>query len=415
VRRKLARLGVYSDGPFHIAEGANGKARLAPDPADYPFLTFAATVGRQFSSTVVFARASTAAPPDGSPTLPEHVEFVRLPYYSSLTHLGELVRALPGTARAFWRGLGRVDAVWVIGPHPLALVLVPLALVRGRRVVLGVRQDTLAYYRSRLPRAHWRYAMIAAHAWDGGFRLLARRLRITVVGKDLASHYGGERPRLLTTTVTLMRAEDVVDAPRPRDWSGPISLFTVGRIDREKNPLLLVEALGRLEREQPGRFSLAWAGTGPLEDDVRRRAHELGVADRIELLGFVPFGPELLDRYRNAHAFVHVSLTEGVPATVIEALASGTPVVATAVGGVPAALEGGAAGLLVPPSNVEALVAAILQLIDEPEERDDRVRHGLGLASRNTLEAQAARIARFIAGDGGAPYLAEGTVPRTGV
>ena len=134
-----------------------------------------------------------------------------------------------------------------------------------------------------------------------------------------------------------------------------LDLLTVGRIDAEKNPLLLVGALADVERARPGRFRLRWAGVGPLADEVRRRADELGIGDRIELLGYVPFGPELLAEYRRAHVFLHVSLTEGVPHVLVEALSSGTPIVATDVGGVRAALDDGAAGLLVPPDDAAAL------------------------------------------------------------
>jgi glycosyltransferase involved in cell wall biosynthesis len=198
--------------------------------------------------------------------------------------------------------------------------------------------------------------------------------------------------------VSLVRDADIVDRPPERDWSAAIDLLTVGRIDQEKNPLLLVDALAALEEKHPGRYRLVWAGTGPLAAAVRRRAAELGVQDRLELLGFVPFGPDLLDRYRAAHVFVHVSLTEGLPAVLIEALASGTPIVATAVGGVPAALEHGAAGLLVPPRDVGALVRALVRLGEDAELRDRLAARGLTLARRLTLDSQAELIASFIKG-----------------
>ena len=393
----VRRLGVYSDGPFRVVATKDGP-RLAPDPADYPFLTFVCEVGGAFESLALFARTVQAERPGGQVPLllPARVAFVRLPFYESIFDAGALMRAVPGTIRGFWRGLAQVDAVWVLGPHPFAFLLIPLALVRGKQIVLGVRQDSMAYYRSRLRSANWKPVLGLAKALDAGFRLLARRFPTTVVGSDLARQYADGQAPVLTVTVTLIRAADVVEWPRERDWTGEISLFTVGRIDREKNPLLLVETMARLERERPGRFRLAWAGTGPFEEIVRRRARELGVDDRIELLGFVPFGPALLERYRSAHAFVHVSLTEGVPATLVEALGSGTPIVATAVGGVPSILEGGRAGLLVPPEDLEALVAAILRLSDDADLCDRLARHGLRVARERTLEANAGRVARFI-------------------
>jgi len=96
--------------------------------------------------------------------------------------------------------------------------------------------------------------------------------------------------------------------------------------------------------------------------------------------------------------FVHTSLTEGVPQVIIEALAFATPIVATDVGGVRAALDSGAAGVLVPPSNCSALVAAILRVAADEELRSGLVKRGLELARLNTLDGQAMRTAEFIAG-----------------
>ena len=196
---------------------------------------------------------------------------------------------------------------------------------------------------------------------------------------------------------SLVRAADVVEAPPARDWSGEIALLTVGRIDAEKNPLLLVEAMAVLLRDDPGRYRLRWVGSGPLAGAVQERAAELGIQERIELLGYVAFGPRLLDLYRDAHAFVHVSLTEGIPQVLVEALASGTPVVATDVGGVRGGLGGGRAGLLVPPDDLEALVEAVRRLAVDAELREGLALRGLELARARTLEAEGARIATFLA------------------
>ena len=203
---------------------------------------------------------------------------------------------------------------------------------------------------------------------------------------------------MLAISPSLVPEEALAAEPPQRDWSGRIELLTVGRIDTEKNPLLLVEAMAELERRRPGVFRLRWVGLGPLLEDVRARAAELGLADRIELLGYLPF-PELLPHYRDAHAFVHVSFTEGVPQVLNEALACGLPVVGTDVGGVSEALDAGRAGLLVPPSDRDALVEAVLRVADDDLLRARLAEHGLEQARDRTLEAQAARVAAFLRAD----------------
>jgi glycosyltransferase involved in cell wall biosynthesis len=390
----FSRLGVYQDGPFRVLEDG----LVAPDPADAPFFRFVSGVSSHFESFTVFARVvADGEGADEQSVLPAGTRVVRLPDYGSLRRLGAVFGSGIRTGRAFWRGLDEVDVVWAFGPHPFELLLATLGALRGKRVVLGVRQDTPSYFRARLPSARWKPMLVGIDTMDAFHRLLARRLAATVVGERNARRY--KRGRVLAISPSLVPDEALAAEPPERDWSGEVDLLTVGRIDSEKNPLLLVEAIAELERRRPGVFRLRWAGLGPLEDDVRARAAELGVADRIELLGYLPF-PELLPHYRSAHAFVHVSFTEGVPQVLNEALACGLPVVATDVGGVSEALDGGRAGLLVPPADRDAVVDAVLRVADDEALRRGFVERGLAHARDRTLEAQAARVAAFLR-DGG--------------
>ena len=376
-------------------------SRISTDRA---FLLFAAEVGGRFDGLVLFGR-TLDTPEAADYDLHEAAELVELPHYTSLLHVGEVARALPGTVRAMWRGLDRVDTVWVIGPNPYDLLLIGLALARRRRVALGVRQDTVAYYRARVPSRRWWPAVAAMQAVDRVYRLLARRVPTVVVGEEIAQSYGADLPTVLPITVSLVREADVVPDVPARVWDGPLALLTVGRLEREKNPLLLVEALAELERVEPGRYHLTWVGRGPLEADVLRLAERLGVRDRIALRGYVAFGEELFELYRRASLFVHVSLTEGVPQVLVEALACGTPVVATEVGGVGAAFGAPGAALLVPPADRDALVAAIREAVDDGAARDARTRRGLDLVRSLTLEAESERVARFVAREADAQSL----------
>ena len=385
------RLGVYIDDVYLVVETA-GHRQVSTDRS---FLLFLVEVGRAFDGFVLFGRAASSTE-SAEYVLDEHAELVELPHYASLRDFFEVLPTVVGTARAFWRGLDRVDTLWVFGPHPYAALLAVMAALRRRRVVLGVRQHSVRLYESRV--SGWRRlpSLAAVRALDGFFRVLARRMKVTVQGAELAEHYGAGRNPVLLMTESIVRDDELAAAVPERDWSGPLELLTVGRLETEKNPLLMVEALARLETEQPGRFRLTWVGRGPLEEEVRRQAAELGVDRLIELHGYVPFDGGLLDLYRRAHLFVHVSLSEGMPKVLIEALACGTAIVATDVGGVRATLEDGRAGLLVPPDELDALVDAIRSISDDAALRERIVARGHELARDLTLEAQAERVIRFI-------------------
>jgi glycosyltransferase involved in cell wall biosynthesis len=386
------RLGIYIDDVYWIFP-QDGGSRVSSDRS---FSLFLCEVGDAFGALAIFGRTVHASEP-ADYVLPARVDLIELPHYANLRRVGDVVRGSLDTARAFSRGLGRVDVVWLFGPHPFAVVFVALAALRRKKVVLGVRQDSVRVYAARLPGLRWLPARLLVHALQGTYRLLARRLPTTVQGAELAEKYGADgRAPVLPMTESIVRAADVVAAPPERDWGGQLELLTVGRLEPEKNPQLLIDALAGLEREAPGRYRLTWVGRGPLEDEIRQLVSDRGLDDRVEFIGYVAFDGGLLDLYRRAHLFVHVSLSEGMPKVLIEALACGTPVVATDVGGVRAALDDGAAGALVPPDDLDALTAAIRRMSDDAELRDGYVRRGLELARGMTLEAQAARVREFI-------------------
>ena len=140
---------------------------------------------------------------------------------------------------------------------------------------------------------------------------------------------------------------------------------------------------------------------GPLRAALERKIEDAGIQDRIDLLGPVAFGPDLLGLYRGADCFVHVSNTEGSPQVVAEAMAAGLPIVATDVGGVSAALNGGACGLLVPPGNARAMADALRTLASDPSLRRALARRGRKEAVGQTLEVQTARVRSFLSDPSG--------------
>lgn len=136
----------------------------------------------------------------------------------------------------------------------------------------------------------------------------------------------------------------------------------VGRLRPEKAHDVLLEAVGQLARS--GRdVRLCVVGDGPCRADLQLQAARLGIDGRVTWAG------ERRDAATLAAAFdvgVISSRWEGLPLAALESMAAAVPLVATAVGGLPTLLDGGA-GVLVPPSDPQALAAAIDQLVADPE------------------------------------------------
>jgi glycosyltransferase involved in cell wall biosynthesis len=390
----MTRLGLFIDARFRV-ERSPQRHEVYCGSEVAGFMRFSCAVGSLFDHFRIIARETSDA--DATPyPLPQGPVLSGLPDYPSLRDLRGVATALPRTVRPLWCALDGLDVVWVSGVHPVGLLLAVLAKVRGVRVVLLIRQDSPQYFRSRLPSSRWRPVLLPLRGLDLAFRALALRSRATVVGADVARRYGAPRPNVLQMHVILLERSQLAASPRLADWSSEVVLLTVGRVEPEKNPLLLVDALATLQRGGTGDYRLLWAGEGRLEGAVRSAAASAGIESRVELLGYVPFGRPLIDLYRRAHAFVHVALTEGEPQVIREAMGSGLPIVATDVGGVAEALANGTAGLLVPPSDARAIAGAVERLRADHELRERLATRALEVARGATLESEADRVAEFM-------------------
>ena len=382
------RLAVYTDYVYRRADGAVYAERA--------FALFLARLGERLDRLVIVGRLDPR-PGVSHYRLPDGVEFVALPHYPSLVDARRSVPAMARSLGRFWRVLGGVDGAWLLGPYALSVMFAVLTAVRGRRVALGVRQDTPRYVRSRHPGKRWVH--VAADALEGTYRLMARRWPVVVVGPDLARNYS-RAPRVLPIAVSLVSERDLVapeDALAARSWDGEeLVALSVGRIEREKNPLLLADVLAALRGRDP-RWRLVVCGEGPMEDDLRARLEELGVAEHADLRGYVPIDGELPRLYRTSHALLHVSWTEGVPQVLFEAFAAGLPVVATAVGGV--ADAAGDAALLVEPGEADPPADALARIGSDADLRRRLVEAGAARVREHTTEAECARVAEFLAAD----------------
>lgn len=158
---------------------------------------------------------------------------------------------------------------------------------------------------------------------------------------------------------------------------GPPRIVMVSRFAYPKDPVTVIRALAQL-RELDWEFELI--GDGPDRPQVEAALRECSLGDRVKLMGTRNDVPE---RLAAAQLFVLVSMREGFPLSVLEAMRAGLPVVAASVGGISEAVEEGRSGHLVPPADPDALAAALRPLIEDAE-----LRGRYGEAARARFEAE---------------------------
>lgn len=155
------------------------------------------------------------------------------------------------------------------------------------------------------------------------------------------------------------------------------AILCLGRLGRRKGSYDLLEAAAKL-RGRGLDFRLRLGGDGETES-VRHRAHELGIAEQVDILGWVVGAAKEAELMR-ASVFALPSYNEGLPMAILEAMAAGLPIVSTPIGGIPDAVRDGVDGYLVRPGDVDALAARLSALIEDPV-----LRRCTGLAARQRV------------------------------
>jgi glycosyltransferase involved in cell wall biosynthesis len=139
-------------------------------------------------------------------------------------------------------------------------------------------------------------------------------------------------------------------------------ILFAGRLHPQKNPLLLVRSIAALDHPS---VHLLMAGDGEMADSVRDEIQALGLSQKISMLGATP-RTEMAELYRAASVFILTSVFEGLPVTVLEALACGTPVMTTKCGETPHLLSRDS-GLVCDEDTPQAIAAALRQILEHPE------------------------------------------------
>lgn len=216
-------------------------------------------------------------------------------------------------------------------------------------------------------------------------RMTRGRVDLEVCVSESTRRYTAQHARMpqdklavVPNGIDLARFDDVPDTPT--DWGldapGPVIAW-VGRLDKQKDPFTFLCAAGRVLRRFPD-ATFAMAGDGPLREEVEARIEEMGLGERVTLLGRIDDVRPLLKR---SSLLALSSVWEGMPNVVLEAMASARPVVSTAVGGAPELVEEGETGFLAPPRHACALADGMARLLGDPDRAS-----AMGRAGRERVE-----------------------------
>jgi L-malate glycosyltransferase len=230
------------------------------------------------------------------------------------------------------------------------LIGVPMARSVGTPVVLGSRRSLSAAVR--------RHRVLVP--WERACDRLADAVvcNSSAVLEDAVRHTGLSRSKAI-----VIRNGVAVSASAAAPGPGPRLVVIVANLIAYKGHAVAFEAFARARAALPGvQARLLLAGTGPEEEALRALARAQGIEADVEFLGAVADVPALLAR---CWFSVLPSLTEGMPNAVLESLAQGRAVVASAVGGVPEILERGG-GILVPPGDARSLADGMRALLADP-------------------------------------------------
>lgn len=199
---------------------------------------------------------------------------------------------------------------------------------------------------------------------------------------------------------TMPTSADGVRARAEEGWDTSPVVMTVARMTPQKDPSTWLRVAARIAASRSD-VRFVWVWGGETAQEVRDEAHRLGIADRVDFVGYRPDARRLV---AGANVFLLTSRFEGLPYSLIEALAVGVPVVATDVTGTRDVVRHGVTGLLSPVGDVEGLASQVLSMLRDPKRaaalatagREDVVQR----FSIDTMVEATARVYRTVASSG---------------
>jgi glycosyltransferase involved in cell wall biosynthesis len=384
----MKRLGIYyATACYKDASGryytSNGLGRYLQE------------MNRLFPFEVVLAAPVTGHPLPhlGYPLPAARVRVYELPYFETFWGAVKVRGQLTRRLHAFL-DMHSVDVLWLRYPGAYAPVLWRECQRRETPCFFQLVGDPVTLLKNspaRSPLVRRLQVMVAS--WhEREMRRIARRTPCIAISRALAQKFGDGRVRHISVS-TLTQADFFFR--EDTCLAGPVRVLFVGALRHEKSVDTLIEAIGILQN-QGNSVHLNIVGDGDQRAYLEQLADRLLKKDTCCFHGFHSDPASLHGFYTDADIFVLCSVSEGLGRVVLEAMARGVPVVATAVGGIPDLVRHEQTGLLVQPRDSAALAGAIQRLTQDESLRRKLIAASYALAQEHTAERFLQQVVAFI-------------------
>ena len=294
------------------------------------------------------------------------------------------------------------DLVHAHDPHAVSMAAMALSTMKASSRPLLVAARRVDFHLKQNAFSRWKYKLVDLMICSSDV-ILAMAIQDGIAAdRGVTVHEG----------IDVERIESMPAADAHKELWLPPHAPLVGNIAAlvpHKGQRFLVEAAPRVVRAMPDTIVLVF-GEGPLRQPLQQQIKTLGLESYVRLVGF---RPDVLALLKSFDVFVMSSITEGLGTSILDAMAASRPVVATAAGGIPEAVEHGVTGLVVPPQHPAELADAILALLKDPELRARMGAAGLARArERFTADRMVdATIAAYEAAAGRPRAAGNGSPP----
>jgi glycosyltransferase involved in cell wall biosynthesis len=302
---------------------------------------------------------------------------------------------------AFFRLMPKWDLINIRMPTLMGFPAYLAAHFYKKPVFLVVVGESLPYTRlAGYP--HLKQLLASTEAWIQDFlmRLMVSNSLTFTNGHDLLAKLS--RPGCC---VKLMRSStisrfDLIPPPYSIRMNSPCRIITVATIAPRKGTSCIPRIISHLNK---GGIFVRWSYIGEVDgqagEQELRKTHDL--ACRLGVSSQISFHPKmdwemLRSHYRANDLFVLPTFMEGIPRVILEAQASGLPVITTTVGGIPQAIHDGVDGLLVDPNDPAGMARAIIRVIQDTDLQHRMITNGIEAAERFTLEAETERMLQAV-------------------